>query len=510
MTTLLAVVALVIAQATPWARTDRPPVPAPLAASAEAAAPPLTPQAAVPPLTPQAAVPDSPLRVGAGGPYPTVPDAIAAAQPGDTIHVAAGVHHGPFTIDRPLVLVGEDGAVLDGGGRGSTVTVAADGVEIRGFTIRGSGRSLDHDDAAIKLDGCTGCRVIDNRIEAALHGVYLLRAARATIAGNVIHGDRTTGEARRGNGIHLFHSAGNRIERNEIRSVRDGIYFSFADANDVVENRVSGVRYGLHYMYSNDNRFTRNDFRRNAAGAAIMFSHRISFRDNIFADHTGYRAYGILLQTATGITAEGNRIVGNRVGLHLDNSLDNRITGNAIAHNGIGIDLLSSAEANLFAGNAIAGNRVAVRPARGGGENAWAEHGRGNWWGDPAVFDLDGDGVGDRPYRAGDPFATLAQGRPALEAFTGTLAARALAWAERAFPVFGLPTVVDPAPLARAPAGVSLEVPPDPTAEASSDDAHGWRVWRARGRAGQLPAGHGGDAHAGAHPADPHELVHHH
>jgi nitrous oxidase accessory protein NosD len=89
-----------------------------------------------------------------------------------------------------------------------------------------------------------------------------------------------------------------------------------------------------------------------------------------------------------------------------------------------------------------------VRKLLGSSDNAWSLDGRGNDWGDPAVFDLDRDGIGDRPYRAGDPFLSLAAARPALEIFAGTLAARALSWAEEAFPVFGLPRVVDPAPLA--------------------------------------------------------------
>ena len=46
------------------------------------------------------------------------------------------------------------------------------------------------------------------------------------------------------------------------------------------------------------------------------------------------------------------------------------------------------------------------------------------------IVDLDGDGIGDRPYRVGDTFTALAAERPALELFAGTLAARALAWAE--------------------------------------------------------------------------------
>jgi len=103
-----------------------------------------------------------------------------------------------------------------------------------------------------------------------------------------------------------------------------------------------------------------------------------------------------------------------------------------------------------------------VRKPYGEARNRWAEAGRGNYWGAREVFDLDGDGVGDRPHHAGDPFASLAALRPVLEVFTGTPAARALSWAERAFPVFDLPLVVDPAPLAAPLEGVPAaeEAPP--------------------------------------------------
>lgn len=392
------------------------------------------------------------LRVGAGERYPTPAAALAVARPGDTIRVSAGVYRGALVVDRPVVLEGESGAVLDGGGEGTVVTLAADSVELRGFVIRNGGRSLDRDEAAVKLERCTGCAVVGNRIEDSAHGIYLLESRGATIAKNTITGDLALREARRGNGIHLFHSSGNRLEGNVIRSSRDGIYFSFSSGNEVVANDVAHVRYGLHYMYSDDNRFLGNRFRRNAAGAAIMFSKRIVFRDNVFSEHVGYRAYGILLQTSSQIVAERNRIEGNLVGLFLDNSTRNLFRGNAIIGNGTGVDLLTSAESNTFTENVIVHNRTPVRSVIGGGENAWALDGRGNYWGDRDVFDLDGDGIGDRPYEASDPFATLAALRPVLEIFSGTPAARALSWAERAFPVFGLPTVMDPAPLVRPPA----------------------------------------------------------
>lgn len=378
--------------------------------------------------------------------------ALLAAQAGDTIRLAAGVHRGPLLLERPVVLLGEPGTVLDGQGRGTVITVRADSVTIQGLIIRNGGKSLDHDDAAIKLERCSGCRVIGNTLEEPLHGIYLLESHGAVIERNLITGPAVAVESGRGNGIHLFSSTGNRLARNRIRSTRDGIYFSFASGNAVLDNDVSGTRYGLHYMYSDDNRFERNRFTENAAGAAIMFSKRIVFRDNLFARHTGYRAYGILLQTAEGVLAERNRIEGNLTGLFLDGAVADTFRANLITGNGIGIDLLASAEGNTFAGNTITDNRVAVRKVLGSSVNAWDDGHAGNYWGDPAVFDLDRDGIGDRPYRVGDTFTALAAARPALELFSGTLAARALAWAEEAFPVFDVPRVTDRFPLVRRPA----------------------------------------------------------
>jgi nitrous oxidase accessory protein len=402
------------------------------------------------------------LRVGPGAEYAAPAEALAAAAPHDTVRVAAGIYAGALTLERPVVLVGEPGAVLDGGGKGTAVTIASDSVVVRGFTIRDSGRSLDHDDAAVKLVRCkTGCRVEENHLVRPLHGIYLLESDGVVLAGNRIDGNAALPENRRGNAIHLFDSQANRIERNVIRDARDGMYFTYSGDNVVTDNDVSRTRYGLHYMYSNDNRFERNRFTRNAAGAAIMLSRRLVFRDNVFADHVGYRAYGVLLQTAYDIEAERNRFEGNLTGIFFDMSSRNTFHHNVIAGNGIGIDMLSSSEDNTFHDNAIVGNRTAVRIAEGGGQNAWTKAGRGNFWGDRSVFDLDGDGIGDRPYRAGDPFATLAGLRPVLEVFAGTPAAYALSWAEEAFPVFGVPRVEDEAPLTAAPEGQPAPIATD-------------------------------------------------
>src|SRR5258705_5855242 len=76
--------------------------------------------------------------------FPRVSDALAAAQPGDTVRVAVGTYAAPETF--PLQLTAPDvvleGAgmglsVLDAGGSASVVRCTAAGVRLTRFTITG-------------------------------------------------------------------------------------------------------------------------------------------------------------------------------------------------------------------------------------------------------------------------------------------------------------------------------------------------------------------------------------
>ena len=59
----------------------------------------------------------------------------------------------------------------------------------------------------------------------------------------------------------------------------------------------------------------------------------------------------MLLQTGEDILAEGNRFEGNLTALFLDGALRDTFRNNLIAGNGTGIDLLASAEQNVFTEN---------------------------------------------------------------------------------------------------------------------------------------------------------------
>ena len=88
----------------------------------------------------------------------TIADAIHAAKPGDTIHVARGIHHEPtIIVDRPLTIIGDPGAVLDGANATHILRIEADDVTVRGLTFTNVSRGIDN--AWPSLMGGHRCRL---------------------------------------------------------------------------------------------------------------------------------------------------------------------------------------------------------------------------------------------------------------------------------------------------------------------------------------------------------------
>jgi len=368
------------------------------------------------------------------------------------LRLGPGVHAGPLVITRPTVLIGERRAVLRGTGAGSVLVIEAPGTTVRGLRIEHGGRNVDRDDAGVmvRADSVT---LEDLVIRDVLFGVYLLKVRGAALRRLDIEGPRGLPESQTGNGIHLHSSRDVAIADSRIAWMRDGMYFEYTDSVRVRGNRVSHVRFGLHYMFSHFNRFERNVFDGNAAGAVIMNSNGLVIEDNVFAWNAGGRSFGLVLQTATEPTVRGNLFVGNGTGTFFDNVVHGRYTGNLVAGNWLGLQLFDNSEATEVTGNAVVGNTFDATGGSAPGAYVFCAGGRGNYWqsAKDEGYDLDGDGILDRPHQAGSPLAELARAREGLRLFLGSPAAHALHWAERTFPAFSMDQAVDACPLARAP-----------------------------------------------------------
>ncbi|HSF40928.1 MAG TPA: nitrous oxide reductase family maturation protein NosD [Thermoanaerobaculia bacterium] len=380
------------------------------------------------------------LEVGPGSPYRSIGAAVAAAAPGDEVLVRAGLYRENVTIAQPLVLRGEPGAVLDGGGQGTVVLVKKGPSAVRGLTVRGSGDSFLYEDSGIKLDGAADCTVEGNRVEDSLFGILARTSPRVRVLGNHVVG-KDLPLPRRGDGIRLQDAAGSLVEGNTIQDSRDlAIWQSHRCV--VRKNRVRGGRYGLHYMYCDDNVFEDNVFEDNHTGGAIMYSRRLELRRNRFTGSRGPSAYGLLIKVGDDVVAEQNWFVDNTIGIFLEDSPSSlrsscTIRNNVIGGNETGLGLQPSVSRVLFHGNAFLANRLQVEVygrARNSG-NRWSHEGRGNYWSDYVGFDADGDGTGDTAYRVEQFFEGMTERWPGAGLLRMGPAAEALEMAVRAFPI---------------------------------------------------------------------------
>jgi nitrous oxidase accessory protein len=372
---------------------------------------------------------------------------IDAAPKGSLLRVDGGVHSGPIVVRGPLRLIGVNGPVIDGGGRGSVVTIEGDDVVFEGFVVRNSGREVTEEAAGITVTG-NRHRIAGNHVHDVYFGIHVAGGVQHVVEDNRIAPGQEHG-ARPGHGISVWHTKDSRLLRNRISDARDGIYLSFTEGILAADNEVTGCRYGLHSMYSQQATFSGNRVIANLLGSALMNSDHLVLRGNRIERHReGSAAYGILLKDIGALIAEGNTIVGNRVGLYAEgvpSSSDREAVfrNNVIAANEVALALQSTAALTLT-GNRIADNLTDVRPLGRQLSPAmkWSSAGRGNAWSQYRGYDANGDGIGDVPHRVEDAMDALVRKNSMTQAFLYTPAHLALEAGARLFPLLRQPPLV--------------------------------------------------------------------
>ncbi len=436
--------------------------------------------------------------------------AIDHAQPGDVLQLSVGIYQGPIVIDKSLSLIGPEvdasdleahraqhksysaenimdyespllsedfefiekedlgttGALIQGDGEGSVITVTADDVLIEGIEITGSGTMLPEMDSAILVRRTAHrATLLNNHIQGNLFGVYLHGANDALVKGNTIIGRQDMRLSEAGNGVTIWNSPGAIILDNTIQHGRDGIFVKTSNDNIFAHNRFTGLRYAIHYMYTQFSQVIGNHSRGNHGAWAIMFSNHIEVKNNISDDD---RDLGLLLNAANYSAITGNvvRNGGERC-VFVYNANGNELQDNWFERCPVGIHFTAGSSDNEMSGNAFVHNQTQVKYV-GTRFVDFAHEGRGNYWSDNPAFDLDGDGIADRPYRPNDVMDEILWTLPAAKALTNSPAVAAIRWAQSHFPAIHPGGVIDSAPLMHPETIPAPSILPPPTKEWSA------------------------------------------
>lgn len=373
------------------------------------------------------------------------------ALPGSVLRLPAGTYRGPGIIDKPLTVEGNGKVVIDGGGRGTVLTIKADHVTVRGLALRGSGGSHDSIDGGIMAEG-NNLLIENNVVEDVLFGISLHKTNDSIVRGNRIR-SRPVDSADRGDGLRLWYSTGNRIENNDIAQIRD-VTVSNAPRNRYTGNTIRDSRRAFNFLFSHRSLVEGNLLEKNSTGIIALNSDGLIIRNNRILHAMDASGAGIALKETSAALVQNNEIVHCAHGIMADSPMNpiNRIVfiNNTIAHNITGVYFYGAKGGHIAINNTFKSNLWPVTIIGDGDpmNDIWW----GNSWDTYEGFDLDGDGFGDRPHELHvwadriwleTPKATFFRNSPVLEL---------LDFLERLAP-FSAPSLVlrDTAPRMRKP-----------------------------------------------------------
>jgi hypothetical protein len=345
--------------------------------------------------------------------YASIQEAINAAAEGDTIFVRKGTYEEKtLEISKPLSLIGEDAEftkinldpprytslpdVLNQtyAWFGPSITVAANDIELRGFTINTTG-GVNKAGGEISITG-NRTQIIGNIIMTQL----LIGGSYWNIAENTLIGDvgvngyysSIVGNSFSGYlwaiGSYLNVSVNSKNSSNKV-GMDSGITvegsFNIVYGNIVTdEGLVPGIGINGDRNLVAKNIVDRSDVGMNINGSNhIVIANRITnCRDNSFVPGVGRPTSGVAMRVSGNSLFYANYIADNTWGIEVNLYSEDNLTSTFYHNNFIG-NMHQVATDDLYD---VYGN------------DSFDNGKEGNYWSDYTGTDADGDGIGDTPY----------------------------------------------------------------------------------------------------------------
>jgi len=268
--------------------------------------------------------------------YPTVREAINAANPGDTILVSSGIYNeGGLLINKTLTIAGEDVETTIIGAEGCPeifILENASNVIISNFTVR-------YGEIGVFLIFSENCVITSNKMIKDIAGVKALNSGGNRIQNNIFEGWKY--------GVLLDHSHNNIVTNNEAYSMDYyGIYTFCSNNNNISHNKIYSCQAGIFLSASQGNFLKKNVLSLNEVG-----------------------------------------------GVHLLGARECHIIGNMIMKNWHGINLYGNCYEVVIYHNNFIDNMLHFDGDPS--PHKWDNGAEGNYWDDYNGTDLNGDGIGD-------------------------------------------------------------------------------------------------------------------
>lgn len=226
--------------------------------------------------------------------YPTIQEAVDAADDGETIVVESGTYDERLNVTTPVTIAGIGMPVVNAGGSGSAITVTADGVHLSGIAATGASQvfepgaynagilvlgdgariencsSYQNGACGIFVSGAGGAVIQGNEVSENPYGMILWNSPRTIVAGNRVHDNSRLG-------IELDETDGAVLEGNTVQeSDGQGIGLYYTVNTTMRGNVIGGNAWNFVYYGDDPAPGNRIDGSNTVEGRPVVYLEGVS------------------------------------------------------------------------------------------------------------------------------------------------------------------------------------------------------------------------------------------
>jgi len=217
--------------------------------------------------------------------YPTIQEAINAANIGDIIYVYNGIYYESVVVNKTVTLIGEnrDTTIIDGNALETVVLVTASNVSITEFTIKNSNYTWPY--GGVLLRNVNECNILDVNITNNWVGVWLEDSSNNTLSNLTITNNRY--------GTWLVRSQNNALLNSPItNNTKYGVWLEDSSNNTLSNLTITNNEFGIQLERAYNNTINNNKLINNTHQLANLWSTNIwndgyPFGGNYWSDYTG-------------------------------------------------------------------------------------------------------------------------------------------------------------------------------------------------------------------------------
>ncbi len=330
-------------------------------------------------------------------------DTIDATPPHATIKLHDAIYKGNIYINKPLTIEGlGKHVIIEGNGKRSVIFIKSSNVTLKNLHITKSGMNMQSIDAAISMEKVKNCEISHCRIYDVLYGIDMNMVENSSIIDNYIT-TKKNDLPLRANALKLYYANHNTIQDNTIENVRD-VTLNYSNHNLFKNNKFIGNRFATHVSLSHDNTFKGNIYKYNSVAMMFMGAQNTKVIGNKILSSNGAAGIGVMIGGVANFMFQNNHVSFNAKALYIQGQekgkgMKRYIVGNEISYNAEALHFHASIKDNIITNNKIFSNINDV--VKDAGKNFESSNVvEYNYWDRYAGFDRNGDGIGDKPFKA--------------------------------------------------------------------------------------------------------------